>query len=149
MLLAVDPGKGSVPSIGWALLHNETGDLIDMGQDKFGDFVARLERLEGVSHVVWEEYRVFAKRAKQHSGSKVETIQTIGAIKAWATRKGVTFSEQRADILPSAQNLFQIRMPADHRQSHCISALLHGMFYLYSKGIIQSALEKEIAAKAG
>jgi hypothetical protein len=141
MLLSIDPGKGSRDSIGWAVFNDSNG-LAKMGQATLEEFVALLESLEGITRVVFEEYRIYAKRLKQHTNSKVETIQTIGMIKSWCMRNKIPFTEQRADILGAAQNLFQIKLPEDHDVSHQISALLHGMYFLYMNGEIKSALQE-------
>jgi hypothetical protein len=148
MYLAVDPGKGSTDSIGWATFSDE-GKLIGMGQDTLTKFIMRLESFEGVQHVVWEEYKIFRKRLQAHANSKVETIQTIGMIKSWAIRNNISWSEQKSEILNPAQNLFQIKMPADHRESHQVSALLHGLHYLWTIGLIKTALEEQHMAKTG
>lgn len=147
MLLAVDPGKGSRDSIGWALF-NDDNDLLRLGQSNLTDFVKLLESLEGVTQVVYETYVIYRKRINQHINSKVETVQTIGVVKSWCMRNNIPWTEQRADILVPASNLFQIKMPTDHNMSHQISALLHGKYYLYQKGLIKSALQEAVINEA-
>ncbi len=148
MYLAIDPGKGAVDSIG-AAKFSATGDVLFMGQFTYDDFVPWLEEQKGITEVVYEEYRIFARKAKQHIGSKVETVECIGTIKSWCTRHAVPMTSQRSDILPVAEKLFQVYIPADHTISHQFSALLHGLFYLYRLGITKSALERELENERG
>jgi len=149
MYLAIDPGKGTVDSIGWAEFTDD-GRLIRMGQDTRDAFVGRLETYNNmpVKKVIYEEYKIFKKRVKAHINSKVETVQTIGIIKSWCIRNKVEWVEQPSLILGPAQNLFQVSIPEDHRISHQISAMLHGMYWLWEQKIIKSALEEQVA-KAG
>lgn len=143
MYLAIDPGAGFSDTIGVAKF-DATGNMVMCSQMTLPQFIPFLEGQTEVTHVVYEEYKIRRGTAKKHTGSKVETIQTIGAIKSWCMRNKVPFTEQSSQILTGAESLFQIKMPVDHRQSHQVSALLHGMFYLYNMGIIKSALEMEI-----
>lgn len=143
MYLSVDPGKGAVDSIGVAIFKSN-GDLIDMGQLTFPEFITYLDHLPGrLDKIICEDYKIFKRKAKAHIGSRVETAQTIGALRGWATKQKVEIIYQDSSILTTAQKLFQITMPADHTISHQFSALLHGKWYLYNKGIILSALEKQ------
>lgn len=155
MLLAVDPGEGNVDSIGAALLNSATGDIHFMGQFTFDNFVNWLETLVDVTELLWEDYRIFKKKAKAHTGSRVATVQCIGVARSWAIRNGIPYSHQPSDILGAAQNLFQIKIPDDHTISHQFSAVLHGKYYLYiqkpsrCKSELDKEMEKERAAKNG
>lgn len=147
MYLAIDPGAGNIDSIGLAVFYN-TGDLMDMRQCTFKQFVDCLDSLVDIHQVICEDYVIWNKKAKAHIGSRVETAQTIGALRGWAMSNGnIPIEFQESSILKPAEKLFQIQMPADHRVSHQFSALLHGMWNLYHKGLIKSALEKELEAK--
>ena len=144
MYLAVDPGRGRVDSIGVATFESD-GTVVQMGQFTLPDFTVWLEKLPRIEAIIYEEYRIYKRMAKAHIGSRVETVESIGTIKSFATRRGYTcLVAQRADILGAAQKLFQIKLPADHTVSHQYSALLHGLYYLYGKGIIKSALEVQM-----
>lgn len=150
MYLAIDPGAGRKDTIGWALFGGD-GILLEMGQVTFDGLVEKLgewSRLT-ITHVIVEEYRIRSQRIQTHVGSKVETIQTIGAIKFWARSHRIIIVEQPATILPIAQKWFQIKMPADHSISHQISATLHGMYWLHRQGIIPTALEEKYARNKG
>lgn len=146
--LSVDPGKGAKDSIGWAMWDNK-GDLLRMGQSTLDDFVDMLENLDTTRMIlcIWEEYRIFAKRAIQHTNSKVETAQSIGYLKTWCYRKTIPYIEQKPDILTGAARLFGVEMPKDHTQSHQFSAMLHGLHYLRSQKLAITALEREYAKR--
>jgi hypothetical protein len=146
--LGIDPGAGYSSTIG-VVKFSATGDMLAIHQFNYADFLTWLESQTNVIAVVNEEYRIRRDKVSSHVGSKVETIQTIGAIKSYCHRNNVPQVEQRSNILPVAEKLFQIKMPKDHSVSHQISALLHMMFYLYNNQIIKSALEMEIEANNG
>lgn len=146
--LGVDPGKGGVDSIGYAIVTDDA-TLIEMGQLTFPQFVMALETMAKKYEFigcVYETYRVFRKKAKAHIGSKVETVQSIGVLKSWALRNNIPVAEQNPDILSIAERHFQIKLPEDHTISHQFSALLHVKEWLYRKGIGKSALELELEA---
>ena len=142
MYLAIDPGKGATDSIGVAEF-GLNGNFSTSSQLTFDQLIGFLEATYAVDTVVIEEYKIFRGMAKQHTGSSVETAQTIGAIRAWAVRNNVEVVLQPSNILPIAQKLFQTKMPKNHAQSHQVSAYLHGAYWLYKKGVIKSELEKQ------
>jgi hypothetical protein len=142
--LAVDPGAGRTDTIGYAVFDFE-GSLIDLGQLTFEDFSDWLEEHveDEFEKIICEDYRIRRDKIKSHVGSRVETIQTIGVIRAFARRKKIEIVFQEARILGPAQLHFGIKIPTDHSQSHRYCALLHGMEYLHSIGKAKTVLEKE------
>jgi hypothetical protein len=140
--LAFDPGV----TVGWAAF-NEQGQLIAHGQVDWIDLIDFLRTIDvsKLDKIILEEYKVFHKKAKSHIGSKLETTQAIGKIKAWAELNLIDVVEQPANILPIAQMWTQIKMPSDHSVSHSISATLHGFYWLIKNKIAKTALEEEYA----
>jgi hypothetical protein len=138
--LAFDPGE----MVGWAHF-NEEGKVVSAGQVTWIDLTDWLETQNAslIKKVVIEEYKVFHHKAKAHIGSKIETVQTIGMIKAWCIRNKVSYVEQPASILNIAEKWTQIKMPSNHAYSHQISATLHGYYWLIKEGLSKTALEFE------
>ncbi len=146
--LAIDPGKGRRDTIGIARF-SATGEVLEIGQKTFEEFVPWLEEQKDVIAVVYELYKIRANRARQHIGSKVETVQTIGAIKSFCTRHKVPCVEQDSSILSNGQKWFGIDIEQyGHDQSHQFSALVHGLYYLYLKGLVKTQLETEYAKRS-
>lgn len=142
--LAFDPGE----MLGWAAF-NEQGRLFRAGQVSWldlDDFLLTIPT-DKLKHIILEEYKVFAKYAKKHTGSKLETSQSIGKIKFWAKMHSVPVAEQPASILSIAEKWMQIKMPSDHSVSHQVSATLHGFYWLVRAGIAKIALESEHASR--
>lgn len=143
MYLAIDPGAGRTRTIGWAEFSDD-GTLHLAGQWTMEEMYAELEKKgDTVTDVIFEQYRIDKGRMSSHVGSEVETIQCIGAIKAWASRNGIRCHGQNRNILKNAEMMFGIKMPKDHTYSHQISAMLHGMHYLHSRGLYQTVLERK------
>jgi hypothetical protein len=148
MYVAIDPGAGRTTTIGVAEFKN-SGSLTSLHQftwEEFNEFLESLDPKE-VKKLIVEDYRIQKHKLTSHVGSRVETIQTIGAIRGWAHRYRIEIVFQRSNILEVAQLWFDIKIPSDHSRSHQISALLHGLFYLHSIGLARTKLEDEYAAR--
>lgn len=136
--LCFDPGI----STGWARFDNEgqiTEKGILRGLDALADF---LEETEIPTHIICESYRVFKHKATAHIGSKVETAQAIGMIKAKARLWKAEYIEQPSSILTIAQMWSGVKLPSNHDKSHDIAAYNHGVYYLQKNGIRKSRLIK-------
>jgi hypothetical protein len=129
-LLCLDPGE----TVGWAFFH--TGILENHGQVSL-----HAERLTPIVEVirntrpdiiVCEDYKVYAHKAAEHVGSKVPTIQVIGAIRLTAEQLGIPIHFQMAyqakgfckDDKLTAWGLYLVR------QRHANDAIRHGCYYL-------------------
>lgn len=138
--LAFDPGV----STGWAAFDS-AGEVsakgILRGLDELMDFLEDCTRPETV---IYESYRVFGHKAKAHIGSKMETVQAIGVIKARTSRWKCILVEQPSSILPIATKWAGVKLPSNHDKSHDIAAYLHGVYYLQKEGIRESRLVKEL-----
>jgi hypothetical protein len=143
-LLAVDPGEGrNKKTIGVAILDSDRDSVVSVDQFDMEEFISYLEQLEHIDVVVHEDYRIRKNRATHHIGSRVETVQCIGALRSWCTRNGIPLYKQESYILPTAEKFFNMKLPSNHDQSHYVSALLHGMFYLNKLGLWKTYLERE------
>lgn len=102
-----------------------------------------------VTHVIVEDYVLFAKRAVRQSGSRMKASQGIGAIKLFARKRNAKVVMQPASILPIAQKFSGVTMPSNHAQSHWVSAFLHGYYWFVQEGRTKTALQlsKESAPK--
>ena len=141
--VSFDPGENS--NIGIAVFESEKGQTIWYGQIRLQDIQPNLNIIAGRSKIlaiICEDYRVFGHKARQHVGSRVETIQSIGVIKAFALGKHIPFVLQPSNILDIAQRLTQTKMPRDHSISHSVSAFLHGAYYLIQQGTRKTALQE-------
>ena len=110
-------------------------------KDLVGDEVLDgfLDSLEGeeIEAFIIEEYRIYGSKAVAHVGSRVETAQVIGNLKAWARRRNIKIVEQRSDIKPIAAKWSQVKVPKGHMPDW-MAAYLHGYYYLHNKGIIRA-----------
>lgn len=143
-----DPGAGRSDTIGRAKF-DDYGCLMEMGQCTFDELVVYLEKQdpEEGDVCIYERYIIKPHKLTSHKGSRVETVQTIGAIKSWAIRNKLEIVEQPDSILAVAQLWFDLKMPSNHSISHQISATLHGMYYLKMQGKIMTALEADYARR--
>jgi len=141
--VSFDPGEKS--NIGIAIFEPEKGQVIWYDQIRFENIQPTLDIIRQTSKIlviICEDYMIFKHKARAHIGSKVETIQAIGAIKAYALGKHIEFVLQPASILEIAEKWTQVKMPKDHSISHSVSAFLHGAFYLIQNGKRKTALQE-------
>lgn len=133
-LLAVDPGEGT----GYVVL-SRTGIPLTTGITRSREelYAVLKDIPEEIELVVMEDYRLFQKKAIQQSGSKLETVRVIGAIDSWAALREIPVHLQPASILPIAKRWTGIVPKGAHKNGHHVSALLHGMYYLYKNNILQ------------
>lgn len=84
-----------------------------------------------------EEYRVYRSKAGAHVGSKIPTIQVIGALKMFAKVNNIKVIEQPATILGIAEKWSGVYRPSNHAVGHSICAMLHGYYNLHKRGLIK------------
>jgi hypothetical protein len=130
-------------STGWAGF-DRNGEVVSKGilrgLDALIDFLQECDRPD---LVIYEDYIILPHKAKAHIGSKGETIQAIGIIKAACRQWGVPYETQRANIMSIAEKWSGVKLPSNHDRSHDISAYNHGVYYLQKNGIRKSRLVKE------
>lgn len=97
-LLALDPGE----TTGWAIFEN--GKMTSCGQWDTSDISSTYGHLKDIlsanviTVVVYESYRVYAWKAKEHTHSELHTPQLIGAIKALLGVENIPYYSQSAQI---------------------------------------------------
>lgn len=140
-ILAFDPGDTTGVAI-----FSDQGELKQMTQLKLQDLIDFLGGYEfPVSLVIVEDFRLFKRKAMQQVGSTMPAPQVIGAIKTFASMKGVEVVLQPANIKPLALKWSGIIMPGNHADSHQWDAYLHGYYWLVSNGILQTKLQRELS----
>ncbi len=132
--MAFDPG----PDTGWAI-WDEHGMLklhgIYHGLDNL------FEELHYWTEISFQTPDVFIVEdwttdpTVKLGGSKMEVVRAIGAIMYVARRKKLVF--QSRTILPQAELIAGMKIPKGkkHKDSHDISAIVHGEYYLVTTGI--------------
>lgn len=135
--LSFDPGETS----GWAKF-NEHGDLEDKGQESFETLCRFLDAYsEPVKIVICEDFRIRRNKAKKFIGNRMETIQALGAIRAFAMRHNAEFILQDSGIKTIAERWTGVKPQGPHAQSHWVDAFSHGAYYLIREGIRKHGLE--------
>lgn len=146
MFLAIDPGE----TTGWATF-DQHGNLLDLGQIKgfelFSDWLDY--EIEKPSLIIYEEW-VTNPNVPQ-GGSKQETSQVIGAIRAYARRNGIVVVAQRTSAKPVGYAFAGIKpLPKSrHSESHQYDAFAHGIYYLVKNKITKTALQKKLESREG
>lgn len=135
---AFDPG-GSTGIAGW---DNPREAPVVFGKEAdFPGVVEFLRTLQAQENlplvIVLEEYRIFNDKFN-HQGSKVLTIQVIGAIKGWAVQHGVEVVEQRPECLRTGLTWAGLDVPKGH-PPNWLSAFGHGFYYLHKNKLAGKA----------
>ncbi len=142
MILAVDPGDMTGLAY-WT----EEWVLINFDQCTLDEIPERWYELETehgrVTLVIVEDYILFAKRAMSQTGSRMKASQGIGMVKALASIRGAEVIIQKASIKSTAMKWSQIKMPANHAESHKFDAYLHGYYYGVANGYIKTSLQTQ------
>lgn len=152
--LALDPSgnfgkKEGDGTTGWAVFEN--GNLKDFGHVKAEDFksqeaywneVANVLNTCIVHEIVCESYKLFGHKAKQQSGSSLDTPQLIGYLRmvAWDDHVPFIFQDPKDKVRVTDEILVHMgvleqtaggRYKALGRQTiiHERDAIRHGVFY--------------------
>ena len=138
MYLAFDPGE----TTGWASFSND-GNIADKGQLNFNDLCSFLDNYcFPIEAVICEDFRIKRQKAKAFIGNRMETIQAIGAIRAFASRQKVPYILQDSGIKSIAEKWTGVSTKGlPHSQTHWIDAFNHGAYYLVRQGIRKTRLE--------
>jgi hypothetical protein len=142
--ISFDPGKITGVTV-WTKPTEDEPQCVKVNQFNEQELDEFLDGLEGwVDVFIIEEYRIFGQKKNAHVGSKVETIQVIGQLKAYARKYKIEIVEQPARILTIAQLWSGCKIPSDHSISHWASAYNHAYYYLHKQGLIKArVLETE------
>lgn len=143
-LLALDPGM----TTGWAIF-NAQGKFIESGQANIVEVNDLDEKIvpNNISHIVYEDFKLFAHKARKQIGSRFEASQVIGKAEGWAHKHDLETIKQPASIKAIAEKWSQIKPTGSHAQSHWVDAYNHGYFFLVKRGLRKSALEELNEAK--
>jgi hypothetical protein len=141
--LSFDPGG----TTGYAIFNNDGqikvwGDL--HGLKELNSFLRGQERPNAV---IIEEYRVRgdSRGLKANVGSKQETVQAIGVIKAQCFTWEIEPVEQPAAMKKIGEIWSKHKPYGAHKNSHRVDAYNHGVYFLVKNGIRSiTGIEKDI-----
>lgn len=144
MYLAFDPGA----TTGWCKFDAQ-GNTLEWGQDNFTELMEHCKEWEKEkwTAIIYEDFVLFSKKARQQAGSRMPASQAIGIIKTLIHATGAEAIRQSSDIKSGAEKLTQMKAPSNHAESHWVDAFNHGAYYLIRKGIRKSYLEMELEQK--
>lgn len=134
-LLCLDPGE----TTGWAEFHN--GELVDWGQletyDKVNkkinwDVIDHLMASIRPTHVICENYRVYAHKLERHSFSEVPTLRIIGGFEFLAYFQGCSIEYQMAVQAKGFVTDARLKKWDFWKENmrHSRDAIRHGIYYL-------------------
>ena len=132
MVISVDPGESSGIAY-WS----DKGEFVEKEILTEEELFDQLERLENVTVVVCEDYRLRQGKQMVQTGSRFVAVQIIGALKAYARRCGSKFVLQTPNVLSVASLHSGIKRPSNHSKSHDVDAYNHGYYYFETKGLLQ------------
>ena len=132
MIISVDPGESSGIAY-WS----DKGEFVEKEILTEEELFDQLERLENVTVVVCEDYRLRQGKQLVQTGSRFVAVQIIGALKAYARRCGSKFVLQTPNVLSVASLHSGIKRPNNHSKSHDVDAYNHGYYYFETKGLLQ------------
>jgi hypothetical protein len=132
MVISVDPGETSGISY-WS----DKGEFVEKEMLTQEQLFDKIEKLENVTTIVCEDYRLRQGKQMVQTGSRFVAVQIIGALKAYAQRVGANFVLQPANVLTVAALHSGVKRPSNHSRSHDIDAYNHGYYYFETKGLLQ------------
>lgn len=132
VLLALDPGETIGYAVFYGLEHRETGQLVC---ESFDEAITKLTKLfvdVNPTHLVFEDYRIYKAKVKQHIGQELFTPQLIGVIKALCETKSIKPFKQMAQLAKQFCNDEKLRGWGLYAKSfrHGRDAVKHGAYYL-------------------
>ena len=131
MVISVDPGETSGISY-WS----DKGEFVEKEMLTQEELFDKIEKLENVTTIVCEDYRLRQGKQMVQTGSRFVAVQIIGALKAYAQRVGANFVLQPANVLTVASLHSGIKRPSNHSRSHDVDAYNHGYYYFETKGLL-------------
>lgn len=140
MYVSFDPGETT-----GVAEFNDQGYITWYGQFKFDELVMYLHEYDKpVIAVICEDFKIRGGKAIKFVGNRLEVIQAIGVIRAFALVKKADYILQDASIKPMAEKMTQIHPKGPHSQTHWTDAANHGGYYLITNGIRKSQLRMEM-----
>ncbi len=132
MIISVDPGETSGIAY-WS----DGGEFVEKEMLTQEQLFDKLEKLENVTAIVCEDYRLRQGKQMVQTGSRFVAVQIIGALKAYAQRIKAKFVLQPANVLTVASLHSGVKRPSNHSKSHDVDAYNHGYYYFETKGLLQ------------
>lgn len=140
-LLAFDPGE----TTGWAYFEGLT--LVDCGQLATADIrpsvstYTKLIAKKQPQYAVMEEYRVYAWKAKEHSGSTLVTARLIGVLETLMVQQGIPFKKQSASVGKAFMTDDRLKSFGMYKQGqkHARDAIRHGCQCILFNGDFRGA----------
>lgn len=144
IVIGFDPGE----TTGVCVLQQQDGDAkpVQYANVKFLDLMPWLDQWPTPELIIVEDFQLLPHKAQKLAGSRFETIQAIGIIKAYAHRAGAPVHMQSPQIKSIAENWTQVPAPKNHAEGHWVDGFNHAMYYLISQKMAKSALQREMAA---
>lgn len=139
MIISVDPGDTT-----GLCLWTEAGDFMSktkLSHDELTDW-CQSEAATGITVIVYEDFLLYAHKAKQQTGSRFVASQVIGALKLLGKQQKSTMVRQPASILRITAMHTGIPIKATGHIDDALSAYLHGYYYLESVGLRRTALQE-------
>lgn len=134
-LLALDPGE----TMGWAVFENFqviAADQVRLKEDPFKPTIALFDQWMP-THVVMEDYKIYAWKATKHSWSELFTPKLLGTIELLCAQRELPIKKQMAQLAKgfcSDEKL--LRWGIDPKgKKHARDAVRHGAYFiLFDKG---------------
>jgi len=131
-LLSLDPGE----TTGWAVFIGSK--LFRSGQIKTKTVETGIVELQGLlkkykpDFLVYEHYRVYQHKAKDHAHSDLHTSQFIGAIKTICLLWGINYHAQMASVAKGFCTDEKLKFWDMYRkgEKHARDAIRHGTYFL-------------------
>jgi hypothetical protein len=143
IVIGFDPGE----TTGVCVLKQKDGDAQPQqyANIKFLELMDWLDQWPHPDLVVIEDFQLLPHKAQKLAGSRFETIQAIGIIKAYAHRAKARVIIQSPTVKGIAERWTQVPAPKNHAEGHWVDGFNHAMYYLINEKLAKSALQKEMA----
>lgn len=139
-LLVYDPGQTS----GWAYFENceltscgqlSTADLRDIAKDIYGFTASMLDGKDNCM-VLYENYRIYGHKQRQHVGSELHTAKVIGVIESVCQLLDIETHTQMAATAKPFCTDSKLRQWGWYQtaEQHANDAIRHGAYYLLFGG---------------
>jgi hypothetical protein len=132
MIMSIDPGD----TTGFARWYGD-GTFIDKHKMPYEEFLSYLAHANGISAIVYEDFRLRQGKAIAQSGSKFPTVQVIGAVKLYSLMHHVPHFAQSPQILKIAALQSDTQVPLKGHIDDDVSAYLHGWNWFVTKGVLK------------
>lgn len=133
--LSIDPGESN-----GVTAYDEKAYLQLMVTVPWERMTAFLEIFENVNQCVYEDYRMYPQKTKDHIYSDLKTTRVIGRIESWSERKSIPLIKQGAHIKKTAYLwLGKKSLPKSNPKNHEWDAHAHFTYWAVQKKLIDPA----------